>query len=231
MGGVWRDLWSQRHRGRLPGHRWGHRDHDLHQERSDSGIKSIYLCVKIPDHKCKIKTPNCLLEYLLVSCFMEVRSGSKLDPFRIQQLCGSGSTQLKWRKARQTDKNSPSLFRLFFERYGMPLKPKKLQEYNYIFLLQIDNASVWNVTEKAWIHIQIGANFRIRIQSNVFGFTITTLLLRQLSFDGWPDDLLDFAACLVEGVIYCAVCQITVLARIERDSLTRYSVAVDDTSG
>ena len=145
VGGVWRDLWSQRHRGRLPGHRWGHRDHDLHQERSDSGIKSIYLCVKIPDHKCKIKTPNCLLEYLLVSCFMEVRSGSKLDPFRIQQLCGSGSTQLKWRKARQTDKNSPSLFRLFFERYGMPLKPKKLQEYNYIFLLQIDNASVWNL--------------------------------------------------------------------------------------
>ena len=86
--------------------------------------------------------------------------------------------------------------------------------------------------EKAWIHIQIWANFRIRIQSNVFGFT--TLLLRQLSFDGWPDDLLalsDFAACLVEGMIYCAVCQITVLARIERDSLTRYSVAVDDTSG
>ena len=63
VGGVWRDLWSQRHRGRLPGHRWGHRDHDLHQKRSDSGIKSIYLCVKIPDHKCKIKTHTCLLEH------------------------------------------------------------------------------------------------------------------------------------------------------------------------
>ena len=141
VGGVWRDLWSQRHRGRLPGHRWGHRDHDLHQKRSDSGIKSIYLCVKIPDHKCKIKTPNCLLEYLLVSCFMEVRSGSKLDPFRIQQLCGSGSVfriqiriHIVKMKKGSTDWQKLSVFiQIIFRTVRYAIKTKKTSRIQLYF--------------------------------------------------------------------------------------------------